>query len=66
MPNSCGPAMRIFTKLAKVESAIYVDDSHLQGDTYEKFCLNVATNVKFLSSLGYITYADKFQFIDIN
>ena len=42
MPNGYGPAMRIFTKISKVpfghlrsqghNSAVYVDDSYLQGD----------------------------------
>ena len=45
MPNGYGPAMRIFTKISKTPfsiltekgflSAVYVDDSYLQGDDYE-------------------------------
>ena len=49
MSNRYGPAMRVFTKISKVSflhlrklghnSAVYVDASYLQGDTYE-FCLH--------------------------
>ena len=45
MPNGYGPAMRGFTKLSNVpfghlrslshNSVAYIDDSFLQGDTYQ-------------------------------
>ena len=51
MPNGCDPAMRIFTKITKVPfsvlrmqgdaSVVYVDDSYLQGDSYESCLKNV-------------------------
>ena len=51
MPNGYGPAMRIFTKISKVpfghlrsqglNSVVYVDDSYLQGHTYQ--CLVLLT-----------------------
>ena len=47
MPNGFGPAIRVFTKISRVpfsnlrslghSSVVYVDDSYLQGDTYQ-FC----------------------------
>ena len=51
MPNGYGPAMRIFTKISKVpfghlrsqghNSVVYVDDSYLQGDTYQACFANI-------------------------
>ena len=51
MPNGCDPAMRIFTKITKLPfsvlrmqghaSVVYVDDSYLQGDSYESCLKNV-------------------------
>lgn len=51
MPNGCGPAMQIFTKLAnvpllflreeKLELIIYVDDPYFQGDTYALMLLSL-------------------------
>ena len=55
MPNAYGPAMRIFTKITKVQfsvlriqgrtSVIYVDDSYLQGDSYESCFKNVSDTI---------------------
>ena len=49
MPNGYGPTMRVFTKISKVpfghlrhlghNSVLYVDDSYLQGETYQA-CLD--------------------------
>ena len=51
MPNGYGPAMRIFTKITKIPfthlrkkvhvSVAYVDDSYLQGKTYEQCVQNI-------------------------
>ena len=51
MPNGYGPAMRIFTKVTKVPfshlrskrhiSVVYVDDSYLQGSTFDSCRDNV-------------------------
>ena len=55
MPNGYGPAMRIFTKITKVPfsvlrmqgltSVVYVDDSYLQGYSYES-CLKSINDIK--------------------
>ena len=69
MPNGCGPAMRIFTKTSKVplgyfrsqghNSVVYVDDSHLQGNTYQ-FCLaTILDTIKLLRELGFVIHPDK-------
>ena len=54
MPNGYGPAMRIVTKISKVQfghlrnqgrnSVVYVDDSYLQGDTYQGCFANIVDN----------------------
>ena len=69
MPNGCGPAKRIFTKISKVplghfrsqgqNSVVYVDDSHLQGNTYQ-FCLaTILDTIKLLRELGFVIHPDK-------
>ena len=52
MPNEYGPAMRAFTNISKVpfghlrrlghNSVVYVDDSHLQGETYQACLDNIS------------------------
>ena len=58
MPNGYGPTIRIFTKITKVPflvlrmqghtSAVYVDDSYLQGDSYESCLKNVNDTIIML------------------
>ena len=69
LPNGYGPAMRIFTKIMKApfsvlrmqgyNSAVYVDDSYLQGDSYECCLKNVNDTIIMLRSLGFIIYPEK-------
>ena len=69
MPMGYGPAMRIFTKVSKVPfselrttghiSVVYVDDSYLQGDTYDDCMNNVIATINILRSLGYTVHAEK-------
>ena len=73
MPNVYGPAMRIFTKISKISfsilrekgflSAVYVDDSYLQGDDYEGCFSNVLNTIEILRSLGFTIHSDKSKFI---
>ena len=44
-------------------SAVYVDDSYLQGDDYENCFSNVLNTIEILRSLGFTTYPDKSKFI---
>ena len=58
MPNGYGPAMRIFIKITKVQfsvlrmqghtSVVYVDNSYLQGDSYESCLKNVNDTIIML------------------
>ena len=60
MPNDYGPAMRIFTKMSKVpfghlrsqgrNSAVYVADSYLQGDTFSEY-FSPVVNRRFLTKV---------------
>ena len=69
MPNGYGPAMRIFTKVTKVPfshlrskrhiSVVYVDDSYLQGSTFDSCRDNVDDTVNLLRSLGFTIHAEK-------
>ena len=70
MPNVYGPAMRIFTKKPfsilreKVFlSAVFVDDSYLQGDDYEDCFSNVLNTIEILRSLGFTIHTEKSKFI---
>ena len=73
MPNGYGPTMRIFTKISKVPfsilrekgllSAVYVDDSYLQGNNYEDCFSNVLSTIKNFRFLGFIIHPEKFKFI---
>jgi len=69
MPNGYGPAMRVFTKLIKIPfshlrnkgniSVAYVDDSYLQGSTYNECLQNTCDTVNLLRSLGFTIHAEK-------
>ena len=69
MPNGYGPAMRIFTKITKVPfsalriqghtSVAYVDDSYLQGDSYEICLKNVNDTIITLQSLSFTIHPEK-------
>ena len=73
MPNRYGPAMRIFTKISKIQfsilrekgflSVVYVDDSYLQGDDYEDCFSNVLNTIEILRSLGFTIHPEKSKFI---
>ncbi len=69
LPNGLSSAPRIFTKLLKpVYSTLrrmghiisgYIDDSYLQGDTYDECAQNVQDSSKLLTDLGFLTHPDK-------
>ena len=69
LPQGYGPAMRIFTKLLKVPfstlrqlgllSVIYVDDSYLQGNTYDTCLANVKKTITILQFLGFTINFEK-------
>ena len=73
MLNRYGPAMRIFTKITKAPfsvlkmqghtSVVYVDDSYLQGDTYESCLQNVNDTIIMLRSLGFTIHPENSSFI---
>ena len=61
--------MRIFTKILKppfsnlraqgLLSVVYVDDTYLQGDTYDECLHNVTSTLRLLRSLGFTIHFDK-------
>ena len=61
--------MRVFTKITKVPfsklrqeghiSVVYVDDSYLQGDTYQACMVNILDTVNLLRGLGFTIHAEK-------
>ena len=69
MPNWYGLAMRIFKKITKVPlsvlrmqgntSVVNVDDSYLQGDSYENRLKNVNDPTVTLRSLGFTIHPEK-------
>ena len=69
MSNGYGSAMRIFTKITKVPfsvlrmqrhiSVVYVDDSYLQGESYESYLKNVNDTIIILRSLGFTIHPEK-------
>ena len=73
MPNGYGPAMQIFTKISKIPfsifrekcflSAVYVDDSYLQGDDYEDCFSNILNTIEILRSLAITIHPGKSKFI---
>ena len=58
MPNGYGPAMLIFTKITKIPfthsgkkghvPVAYVDNSYLQGKTYEQWLQNITGSINIL------------------
>ena len=69
MPNGYGPAMRIFIKITKVQfsvlrmqghtSVVYVDNSYLQGDSYESCLKNVNDTIIMLQLWDFTTDPEK-------
>ena len=69
MPNGYDPAMRIFSKITKVlfsvlmmqghTSVVYVDNSYLQGDSYESCLKNVNDTIIMLRSLGFTIHPER-------
>lgn len=69
LPFGFGPAVRIFTNVLKAPfkvlrgaghvSVVYIDDSYLQGDTYESCQRNITATVSLLSSLGFTVHPNK-------
>ena len=63
MSNGYSNAMRVFTNVLKPAfsylreikylSVVYVDDSYLQGETFEECLQNITETVKLLQSLGF-------------
>ena len=69
MPNGYSDAMRVFAKVLKPAfsylreigylSVVYVDDSYLQGETFEECLQNITETVKLLQSLGFTINPEK-------
>lgn len=69
MSNRSGPVMRVFTKTSKTpfshlrkmshNSAVYVDDSYLQGDTYESCLNNILGTLNLLRKLEFVIHPEK-------
>ena len=69
MPNGYGSAMRIFTEISKVpvghlrnqehNSVVFVENSYLQGDTYQSCLANILDIMKLLKELSFIIHPDK-------
>ena len=69
MSNGYSNAMRVFTNVLKpafsylreIEylSVVYVDDSYLQGETFEECLQNITETVKLLQSLGFTIHPEK-------
>ena len=69
MPNGYGPAIIIFTNITKVTfsvlrmqgyaSVVYLDDSYLQGISYESCLKNVNDTIIVLQSLGFTIYPEQ-------
>lgn len=72
MPNGLKPAPRSFTKILRpVYSSFrskghvnvgYIDDSYLQGDTYEECKHNVQDSVNLFEKLGFLPHPEKSVF----
>ena len=73
MPNGYDPAMRVFTKISKVPftylrkkghlSVVYVDDSYLQGKTYQECLNNIRDSISILQELGFTIHPTKSSLI---
>ena len=69
MQNGYGPWMRIFTNITKIQfsvlrmqchtSVAYVDDSYLQGDSYESCLKNGNNKINMLWQLGFTIHPEK-------
>ena len=69
MPNGCGPAIRVFTKVSKVpfghlrslgyNSVVYVDDLYFQGETYQACLDNISDTIKLLRELAFVINTEK-------
>lgn len=69
MPNGYSEAMRIFTKLLKVpfsflrqkghSSVVFVDDTYLQGSTFDQCLYNVQETIALLQNLGFTIHSQK-------
>ena len=69
MPNGYDPAMRIFTKITKIPftylrrkghlSVVCVDDSYLQGKTYEQCLQNITGSINILQELRFTIHPIK-------
>ena len=72
-PNGLALCPRKFTKLLKPVyhnlrvhghvSLGYIDDSYLQGDTYQECLANIVATVKLFHSLGFVVHPEKSTFI---
>ena len=72
-PNGLALCPRQFTKLLKPVyhnlrvhghvSLGYIDDSYLQGDTYQECLANIVATVKLFHSLGFVVHPEKSTFI---
>jgi len=73
LPNGLASAPRIFTKLLKlVYSALqgaghlssgYIDDSYLQGDTFQECHVNVVDTTTMFMRLGFFVHPEKSMFV---
>ena len=69
MPNGYFEAMGVFTKLLKVPfslvrrkgqlSVVFVDDTYLQGLTFEQCLYNVQETITILQTLGFTIHSQK-------
>ena len=69
MLNGYGPAMHIFTKVSKdpfshllskgFVSAVFIDDSYLQGNTYEASLHNIESTIELLQNFGFAIHLKK-------
>ena len=69
MPNGYSDAMRVFTKVLKPAfsylreigylSVAYVDDSCLQGETFEECLQNITETIRLLQPLGFTIHPEK-------
>ena len=61
--------MRVFTKISKVpfvylrrlgqNSVVYVNDSYLQGETYQACLDNISDTIKLLRERGFAIHTEK-------
>ena len=72
LPNGLARSPRLSTKIMKPVfghlrslgylSVIYIDDTYLQGQTYEECCNNVQSTSNLISELGFCINEDKSEF----